>query len=199
MGLRGLRVRRVRRVWLWRWRRNPLRRRSDVVEAWVLLGAWTFTVLCGVSAGVVAAGSVERGMARERAEWRPMTARLTERAPGTSAAPGAGSGSSVWAKAGWTAPDGSAHSGQTRVPPGAAAGTAVTVWTDRDGRLVGRPATPDQARIRAALVGVLAGLGAAAVPFAFGRAARGRLEDRRMDQWEADWYRFDPLWGHRTG
>ncbi|MEU2879366.1 hypothetical protein ABZ651_24505, partial [Streptomyces sp. NPDC007070] len=29
----------------WRWRRNPLRRTSDVVEAWLLLVAWTLAVL----------------------------------------------------------------------------------------------------------------------------------------------------------
>jgi hypothetical protein len=201
MRLRGQgfrQVRRVRRVRLWRWRRNPLRRRSDLVEAWVLLGSWTLTLLCGVLAAVTVAGGVERGMARERAEWRPATARLTERAVGTSAVPAAASGSQVWAKVGWTAPDGSPRAGQARVRPGTAEGTPVTVWIDRTGRLVTRPADPGQARVRSALVGTLAGLGAAAVPLACGRVARTRLESRRLDRWDADWARFDPLWGHRT-
>lgn len=35
------------KVWLWRWRRNPLRRRSDALEAWIMLTAWAFTVLGG--------------------------------------------------------------------------------------------------------------------------------------------------------
>ncbi|MFI9151450.1 hypothetical protein [Streptomyces sp. NPDC053367] len=189
----------MRRVWLWRWRRNPLRRRCDAVEAWVLLGAWALTVLCGVLAGAGVAGAVERGMARERVEWRPATARLTERAAGTSALPAAANGSQVWAKVGWTAPDGSPRAGQARVRPGTAEGTPVTVWIDRTGRLVTRPATAAQARVRAALVGTLAGLGAATVPLACCRAVRGRLEARRLDQWATDWARFDPLWGHRTG
>ncbi|MYW21330.1 hypothetical protein GT039_38670, partial [Streptomyces sp. SID2955] len=59
------------KVWLWRWRRNPLKRRADVVEAWVVLGACLLTVLAGVLAGLTATGSVEHGLARERAERRP--------------------------------------------------------------------------------------------------------------------------------
>src|SRR5262245_57041990 len=52
-------------VWLWRWRRNPLRRRSDALEAWIVLAVWSVTVIGGVLAGLAAAHSVERGMNRE--------------------------------------------------------------------------------------------------------------------------------------
>src|SRR3954452_7742040 len=72
------------KVWLWRWRRNPLKRRADAVEAWVVLGAWLVTVLAGVLAGLTAPRSVEDGLARERVEWRQVAARLTEKAPGTA-------------------------------------------------------------------------------------------------------------------
>ncbi|MFJ8109310.1 hypothetical protein [Streptomyces sp. NPDC096132] len=188
------------KVWLWRWRRNPLKRRADTVEAWVVLGAWMLTVLVGVLAGWGAAGSVEHGLARERVEWRPLVARLTEPAPGKAAGQsGSSSADQVWAKVGWTGPDGSAHTGQVRVATGSPSGTPVTVWTDRRGRLVTEPATPAQARLRATLVGGLAGLAAAALPFAGGRLLRGRLEHRRVEQWDADWARFDTLWGRPTG
>src|SRR5687767_4110980 len=91
------------KVWLWRWRRNPLKRRADAVESWVLLAAWVLTVLCGVLAGLATAGTVERGMARERVEWRPVVALLTEQAPGT-ADPRSGTSTSeyVWAKVRWS-------------------------------------------------------------------------------------------------
>lgn len=186
------------KVWLWRWRRNPLRRRADAVEAWVVLGAWVLTVLVGVLAGWGAAGSVEHGLARERVEWRPLQARLTEPAPGKAdRQPGSAGGDMVWAKVGWTGPDGSSHSGQVRVATGSPTGTPVTVWTDHQGRLVTRPATPDQARLRSVMVGGLAGVAAAALPFAAGRLLRGRLEQRRIEQWDADWARFDALRGRR--
>jgi hypothetical protein len=188
------------KVWLWRWRRNPLKRRADAVEAWVVLGAWTLTVLVGVLVGVAVNGTVEHGLARERAEWRPVVAHLTERAPGAAVTrSGAANGERVWAEVRWTVPDGSAHTGQARVAAGSGTGTPVTVWTDPAGRLVTKPATAAQARLRAALTGALIGAGAASVPFVGGRLLCGRLERRRMEQWDAEWARFGPLWGRTTG
>ncbi|MET8244184.1 hypothetical protein ABZV31_06980 [Streptomyces sp. NPDC005202] len=210
------------KVWLWRWRRNPLKRRADAVEAWVVLGAWVLTVVAGVLAGWTATRSVEHGLARERVEWRPTVALVAEQAPGSSSGnnatessgnnateandaddggDGNGRGSDalrVWAKVRWTATDGSSHTGQARVRLGSAIGTPVTVWTDPQGRLVTRPATASQARTRAAMIGGLVGVSAAAVPFVGGRVLRGRLERRRMEQWDAEWARFGPLWGRKT-
>ncbi|MFB8775144.1 Rv1733c family protein [Streptomyces broussonetiae] len=194
MAFRGPGVTRVR---LWRWRRNPLRRRADVVEGWVLLGAWLLTVVVGVLVGLAATHTVERQLARERDEWRPTTAHLAEAVPGGHRE--AGAGERVWSEVRWTGPDGVVHTGQVRVRPGSPEGAPVTVWTDRRGRLVTEPATEVQARVNSALVGGLAGLSAAAVPCLAGRALRCRLEQARLDRWDTDWARFDPLWGHRTG
>ncbi|MEU6318767.1 hypothetical protein [Streptomyces sp. NPDC047009] len=185
-------------VWLWRWRRNPLRRRSDALEAWIVLAVWSVTVIGGVLAGLAAAHSVERGMDRERAEWRPVMALLTQDAPKSAAASAAGA-ERVWAKVRWTGTDGSSHAGRVRVAAGSTTGTAVTVWTDRDGSLVTEPATASQAHVRAAMVGVLVGAGVATVPFVGGRMARERLERRRMAQWDEAWARFGSTWGRMTG
>ncbi|MGW7214428.1 Rv1733c family protein [Streptomyces collinus] len=188
------------KVWLWRWRRNPLKRRADRVEAWVVLGVWTLTVLTGVLAGTSVSRSVEDGLARERVEWRPLVARLAERAPGTATENARVSrAEQVWATARWTAADGSRRSGQLRVPAGSAAGAPVTVWTDSEGRQVTRPVTASQARVRALLIGGVAGLCGAAVPLIAGHALRGRLECRRIDQWDAEWARFGPMWGRTAG
>ncbi|MEU0250162.1 hypothetical protein ABZ192_38850 [Streptomyces sp. NPDC006235] len=188
------------KVWLWRWRRNPLKRRADRVEAWVVLGVWMLTVFVAVLAGLTVGRSVEDGLARERVEWRPLAARLAERAPGTAPENGDVSRAEhVWAEARWTAADGSSHSGQVRVLQGSRAGSPVTVWTDREGRQVNRPVTESQARIRASLIGGVAAFCAATAPLAGGRVVRRRLERRRMDQWDAEWSRFGPLWGRTTG
>ncbi|MEU1038553.1 hypothetical protein ACFYP4_16845 [Streptomyces sp. NPDC005551] len=186
------------KVWLWRWRRNSLRRPCDVLEAWVLLIAWTLTVLCGMFTGLATARSVESGLARERVEWRPVTATVTQDAPRLRSAATSYGADRVWGRVRWTAPDGAAHTGQARVESGSAAGTAVTVWTDRAGRLVAQPVSASQARLRASMVGFLVGAGAASVPFAAGRLVRGRLELRRMEQWDLEWQRFGPLWGRKT-
>ncbi|MEU6668410.1 hypothetical protein [Streptomyces sp. NPDC046727] len=185
------------KVWLWRWRRNPLKRRADMVEAWVLLGAWLLTVLTGVLAGLAAAGSVEHGLARERALWRPAVARVVAQVPGSSPASSshASAGEQVWAKVRWAATDGSAHTGRVRVEPGSKAGTPVTVWTDPQGHLVTRPATASEAAFRSTLIGLLVGVSTAAVPLAGGLAVRGRLERRRMEAWDTEWARLGPQWG----
>lgn len=188
------------RVWLWRWRRNPLKRRADRVEAWVVLGVWLLTLFVGVLAGTAVSRSVEDGLARERAEWRPLVARLAERAPGTASENGHVSrAEQVWATARWTAADGAEHSGQLRVPAGSAAGAPVTVWTDPEGRQVTRPVTEPQARVRALLIGGVSGLCAAVVPLGAGRGLRRRLERRRIDQWDVEWSRFGPMWGRTAG
>ncbi|MFE3269663.1 hypothetical protein [Streptomyces sp. NPDC059215] len=184
-------------AWLWRWRRNPLRRRSDTLEAWVVLVAGALTVLGGVLPGLLATHTVEHGLARQRAEWHSVPALLAEDVPSST---GVASGADiVWAKVRWTAADGSPHDGQARVPIGSHAGTPVTVWTDDDGRLVTRPASPSQARLRASLVGILMGVSAGGVPFVGGRLLRGHMERRRMERWDEEWQRIGPLWGRKTG
>ncbi|MEE1762025.1 MULTISPECIES: Rv1733c family protein [unclassified Streptomyces] len=181
------------KVWLWRWRRNPLRRRGDRLESWVVLITWALILFGGVAAGLMASHSVESGLARQRAEWRQVGAVLTEDAPEPSGQSGTAA-EKVWAKVRWTAPDGSGREGQARVDPATLMGARVTVWTDAEGLLVTKPASESQARLRAALVGGLAGLFAAAVPFVGGRLVRGRMERRRMDQWDEEWARIGPLW-----
>ncbi|ARP73461.1 hypothetical protein LK07_30895 [Streptomyces pluripotens] len=187
------------KVWLWRWRRNPLKRRTDVAEAWLVLGTWLLTVLTGVLAGLAAVRSAEQGLARERATWRPAVAQVVEPVPGGSPAHSRiSAGERVWVKVRWTAADGSAHTGRARVAPGSKAGTLVTVWTDEAGRLGSRPASASEGALRAALLGGLAGVSCAAVPLAGGLALRGRLERRRMDAWAAEWAWLGPRWGRRV-
>ncbi|MGW0767668.1 Rv1733c family protein [Streptomyces sp. NPDC002676] len=183
------------KVWLWRWRRNPLKRRADVLEGWVVLGVWLLTVLTGVLGGLAADRSVEHGLARERATWRPAPARVVAQAPGAprgrSHAPAA---DGVWARVRWTLADGSVHTGEVRVAPGSPAGTRVTVWTDPQGHLVTRPVDASGAAFRAGLIGVLVGVSTAAVPFVGGLVLRGRMERRRLDRWETEWARWGPQW-----
>lgn len=161
-----------------------------------MLVAWVLTVLGGVLTGLAATQSVEHGLARQRAEWHSVPAVLSENAPDASATE---TGTDlVWAKVRWTAADGSARTGQARVFGGTGAGTRVTVWTDLDGHLVTKPATASQAELRASMVGVLAGVSVAGVPFVCGRLLCGCLERRRMGQWDAEWERIGPLWGRMT-
>jgi len=189
---------RMKNVRFWRWRRSPLRRRSDCLEAWIVLGTWALALLGGLFTGWTAWESVADGNASRRAEVHPVAAELTEDAAKTPAVSASGSGSAtVWAKVRWTAADGSAHTGTVKVEPGSKAGTKATVWTDRTGRSVPEPATATEATLEAAFAGVLIGTSSGGGVVVCGVLLRGLLERRRLAEWEAEWERVGPGWRKR--
>jgi len=186
------------RVRLWRWRRNPLRRRVDVVEAWVVLAAWVFAVVGGLLAGLVAANTVAHGLDRQREERRQVPAVLAERAP--DRVPTATVGDDrVWAKVRWKAPDGTDRTGQAKVRPEARAGTPTTVWIDRHGALMTEPVSQAEAVLQSTAAGVLASMGAGGAVMLGAWGVRVRIDRLRMRQWAAEWERADLRWGGKTG
>jgi len=187
--------RRVTKVWLWRWRRNPLRRRTDVVEAWIVLATCLVALLGGLLAGEAAGTATEAGLTARRTAAHTVSAVLVEDADAASTVTTSGTGETVRAKVRWTAPDGSTRTGQARVEPGGAAGTSVTVWIDRGGNPVRTPPTVAEARLQAVLTGVLVAVGTAALAFGCGWLARLRLDRRRLLDWESEWARVAPSGG----
>lgn len=190
--------RRRAKVRLWRWRRNPLRRSCDVVEGWVLLVAWLVAVVVGVVMGVVAAGAADRSFERQVADRREVSAVLVKDAADAKSA-SAVDDDRVWAAVRWTAPDGSQHTGQTRVPPDTSAGTHVAVWTDGRGALASAPLTPTERLLEATLLGALATAATGGAVWACTHAVRERLNRRRMERWAEEWEHINTLWGPRTG
>ncbi|MFE3035125.1 hypothetical protein ACFXKY_26190 [Streptomyces canus] len=186
---------RVRKVWWWRWRRNPLRRRSDRLEAWLVLATWTLALLGGLFAGAGAAAGMDDDLAARRAAVHTVSAVLVGKADRTATVTEDGSDETVWAKVRWTSLDGAAHTGLTRVAPGTPAGASVTVWTDRQGGLVRAPLTAAEARLQSVLTGVLVAAGTGALVFGGGYWARLRLDRRRLRDWEAEWARVAPSGG----
>ena len=185
------------KVRMWRWRRNPLRRRSDVIEAWVGLIAVIVAIVGGVLAGVTVAQSAEQSLHRQRLERRTTSAVLTEDAAGKNAARVVGD-DRVWVTVRWTAPDGSARTGLTRVLPDTAKGTRVTVWTDRQGRLEPKPDSPAAARFQGVWAGTLAAMGVGITVTGAAQLVRGQLNRRRMEEWADEWQRVDGRWGRAT-
>ncbi|MFI5688028.1 hypothetical protein [Streptomyces sp. NPDC051636] len=186
------------RSMLWRWRGNPLRRRDDVVEAWVLLAVWLIVAVGGAVVGLVTARAAADEFARERAERRPVRAVLLVDVPQT-VGQGAGSGDRITGEVRWTAPDGSSHIGRTPVRSGQDAGTRVTVWTDTRGHLRSQPRSGTEATAEASIYGGAAALALAGAAFGLGAAGRHWLDRRRIDAWGREWDRVGPQWGHKTG
>ncbi|MGQ5637875.1 MULTISPECIES: Rv1733c family protein [unclassified Streptomyces] len=180
---------------LWRWRPSPLRRRSDVVEAWIVLATWVLAVVAGAFAGVVAGQAVDSGFAARAARAHAVSAVLTDDAARTPPRPGGFDDGRVWAVVRWTDADGSARTGETKVFPGAPAGTRVTVWADRADRGVSAPETGTAATLQAAMSGVLVAAPVGAAVWAAGWAVRTRLIRRRMAEWDEEWKRVGPQWG----
>ena len=186
---------RVKKVRFWRWRRNPLHRHSDTVEAWIVLATWILALVGGLFAGLAADAAMQDSFAARRATVRAVPAELTENADRTATvSTDAGGGDTVWGKVRWTAADGSTHTGLTRVDPSSTAGTSVTVWTDRRGELTPRPPTATEAGVQSALTGVLVAAGAGGLALGCGWVTRLRLDRRRIRAWEAEWERVGPQW-----
>ncbi|MFK0128244.1 hypothetical protein ACIQSP_33625 [Streptomyces nigra] len=182
----------------WRWRRNPLKRRSDVIEAWVVLCAWLFALIGGLFAGLAAADAVVGSAERIRSESRRVTAVLVRDAeePGPARVT---TDHLVWATVRWTDPDGTPHSDEARVPPKTKAGSKVQVWTDRHGAVANEPLSGAETTLHAVSGGLLAGSGAAGLVLGAGWVVRLAMERRRLAQWDAEWARLDtpPRW--KTG
>ncbi|KOV22398.1 hypothetical protein AB0420_25575 [Streptomyces caelestis] len=188
---------RLRRVRLWRWRRNPLRRRSDLVEAWLVLAALVLALLLGVFSGLTAAAAVDGSLAERRERTTPVTAVLAEDAAGLSAPVTENGDGGVWARVRWTASDGTDRTGRAEVDPGSRAGTKVTVWTDPAGRLVSAPPEGAEARFQSVMAGTTVAVASGGLVLLGGRLVRARLHLRRLAEWEEEWRRVEPSWRRR--
>ncbi|MFF8921224.1 Rv1733c family protein [Streptomyces albidoflavus] len=192
---------------LWRWRRNPLYRRTDRVEAWLALlcgvlllaGApWVaLTVGSATEHALLETAAAERAQRRQTVATvdRPLGRPVYDADPETAQAPH----TRIRVVAHWTAPDGTARTGKIVAPPGSEApGDRFRIWTD----LRGSPARPPMPPMMAQTHAWLAGIGAAT---AWGvlvegvrRGARWRIVRFRYARWNREWERVGPDWG-RTG
>ncbi|SBT89633.1 hypothetical protein GA0115233_10115 [Streptomyces sp. DI166] len=191
------RTRRPRKVWWWRWRRNPLRRPVDRLEAWIIVIGWVLALVGALCAARMTADAVADGLAERRARAEPVAAVLVEDAPERPGTEGLTDGS-VWAKVRWTESDGDTRTGLAKAQPGRRAGSSATVWTNGKGEMVAAPPTPSQARFESALLGASAGLLAAGTAVGGARLVRIRLDRRRLRDWEREWSAVGPQWSRRT-
>lgn len=192
-----VRVRRPTVRW-WRLRRNPLRRRADVVEAWVVLISWLLAVLGAVVAGAVTAVAAAGDLDRQRAERREVQAVVTKDAVDTRPTRKV-ENQQAWAAVRWRAPDGTTHTDRARVPPDTRAGARITVWTDGHSNLTDEPLSSADAAFREMLVGGLVAIGTGGAVWGCGRVICVCLTRQRLRQWDEEWEQIDTRWGGKTG
>ncbi|WP_316743421.1 hypothetical protein [Streptomyces sp. MK7] len=192
---------------LWRWRRNPLRRTTDLAESWVALAALLLILVAapvlGVLVGSAAQGALQQSVRDQRQTRHMVTATVVRKVHQVAPAPDPeiSSGRDIRSRveADWTAPDGTQRHGQVTTDlKSPRRGDHFTLWTDARGRTVTRPLDPATATTHA----VLAGLGAAMLTAGLVECVRRlivwRLLRRRYAGWDRAWERAGPDWG-RTG
>jgi hypothetical protein len=179
---------------------NPLRRRADVLEAWLLPAAVVvFLVLCPLVAGLTGMVLRAENAATQRAQhsWHSVPAVLLRAAPGPVFTDNGANAWTVWEPARWTA-DGRQHVGSIPVAAGSVAGSTQTVWLDSRGQVQVPALTP--ARLGAAVdAGMLISAGSLAVLVGIlTLLARWVLDRRRLAGWEAAWRAVGPVWSHQA-
>ncbi|WP_406141961.1 hypothetical protein [Streptomyces sp. NBC_01089] len=193
---------------VWRWRHNPLRRGTDLAEAWVALVA---VLLIAVAAPLVGwlcgslTGSALQDAARiQRRHRHTTTATVVRPLPEPSVVPANPDGISDAlprgrAAAVWTGVDGSRHSGAlSTFKADNRPGDRLRVWTDDSGHLVNRPMKPRTVRARAVLAGFGSAAATAGLIVAGRRLVVWRLIQRRYVRLDRAWSEAGPDWG-RTG
>lgn len=187
------------RIVLWRLRRSPLRRRTDLAQAWIGFGL-LLAVLAGAPAAMFLVGDTAyrhyaRTAEQEARTRQPTTAVLLHDAP-RHPDPGSAEAeeSRYRAEVRFTDVTGHPRTAKTDVRPGLPAGSTLRVWTDTRGRITGPPLTTDQIRDRSMGWAVTAFL---TVTFAGGiaYAVTDRvLRHHHLAAWDAAWARTAPRW-----
>ncbi|MFF9011886.1 hypothetical protein ACF09C_02800 [Streptomyces sp. NPDC014870] len=193
---------------VWRWRRNPLRRTTDLIEAWVALAAVVLLALAVPAAGWIAGqrtdASLQRAVRAQSLQRLPTTARVVRLsdapAPGLQSPEAAGEQPARRAVvARWTAPDGTDRTGTVATRRELSdPGDTFRLWTDRGGRPVSAPMRPETAHAHALVVGLLAATLAGVFVESARRLVVRRLVHRRYRCLDRAWAKAGPDWG-RTG
>ncbi len=191
---------------VWRWRRNPLRRPTDLVEAWVAFAALVCLLVVAPAVGCLAGIRVDSTLqqaAREQQQERYLVpATVVRRAPASLAGASADPSAQQQAPertpivASWTAPDGSPHEGTVPAaeePP--RPGDRFRIWTDTHGRVVGQPLDPSSASFHAGVAGLAAAICAAVLVETVRRLVVRRLMHRRYICLDRAWAAAGPDWG----
>ncbi|MFI7412935.1 hypothetical protein ACIBU0_30110 [Streptomyces sp. NPDC049627] len=189
------------RVRGWRWRRSPLRRRSDVVEAWTVVAVIALLFVGAPLAGVVAAwwahDDALTTVREQRADRRHVRAEVIGRS--SAPLPAAQGGRQLPAKATvrWTEQADGPRTATARVAAGTRSGDMVDLWLDSQGRSVSPPPGSMAVWHQTVTIGVCATGGAGALVLLGHTVVRHAAMRRRLAEWEQEWARTEPEWTGR--
>jgi hypothetical protein len=191
-----LRRRRRRRL---RLHGNPLCRRSDLIEAWLLPAVIAaFLALGPFVAGAAGLWVRADNAAAHRAQlsWHRVPAVLLRAAPGPMMSDNGANSWLTWTPARWTA-DGLTRLGRVPAAAGSRAGSTVPVWLDRAGNVRMPPLTASQATEQVINAASIAIVGLAVLLAGTAMLGRRVLDRRRLASWETAWLSVGPQWSRR--
>ena len=182
--------------------RNPLRRRTDRIEAWISAALFAvFLIAAPISYNLSGHWVHQGGLAEQRAQqsWHQTPAVLETAAPRVPMyAFRLSWQNTVPVEARWLGPAGQPRSGVVTAPAGSRAGQTVQIWVDRSGRATGAPLGGAELTRRVISAEVLAPAALAVLLLCLACVARWLLNRRRLADWEAAWASIGPRWSrHR--
>jgi hypothetical protein len=182
-------------------RQNPLRRRSDVVEAWTALAVSVLLFfgapLAGAAAGLWAHDQARTIAATQRADRHRVHAQVIGTPPAELPSVEGTRARSFQVAVRWTDPGAGPRTATVEVPAGTARGDVVDVWLDAKGHSVGPP--PDEVAVwqHTLTVGVWSAAGVIGLSL-LARTVVQRVSLRhRLAEWERDWALTEPEWTRR--
>ncbi|MGW0599329.1 Rv1733c family protein [Streptomyces sp. NPDC002776] len=182
-------------------RDNPLRRRSDVMEAWALVVVAVLLFLAAPLAGVVAGwwahDDARATAAAQRADRHRIRAQVTGAAASGSLPTVQSTERKQRVTVRWTDPDGTRRTDTALVPAGALRGERVDVWLDSAGRSVSPPTTGATIWQHTVTIGVCATAGTAGLVLLGHALFRRVTTAHRLTEWEREWARVEPQWSRR--
>jgi hypothetical protein len=183
--------------------RNPLRRRTDRIEAVIRLASMIL-LLVAVPLAAIAVGQQADHLALRRAEAQraaehQVTAVLLRPAQATGLPDPYTSVQLTYVLARWQPAGQPPRSGQVLAPAGASAGSTVTIWIDRSGALASPPPEHRDIAGDVAIAAVMAGLATCLLLVGSNALARRALDRRRLQAWDAEWRATGPQWTGRRG
>jgi hypothetical protein len=191
----GRLTRLARRLWMGR---NPLRRRTDRIEAWITAGLLA-AFLAGAPLSSVEVGRWVQhgGLLEQRAQqsWHQVPAVLLKTAPTQRPVYLRASwDADVMVPARWTGPGGRQLTGKVPVAPGTRAGRTLQVWVNRSGQPTGSPLPHSELVRRVIGAEALAPVGLAVLLLTLGGLVRWLIDRRRLAAWGAGWAYIGPRW-----
>lgn len=182
-------------------RRNPLRRRSDVVEAWTALAVtlllFVGAPLAGAAAGLWAHDQARTIAATQHADRHRVQAKVIGTPPAELPSVEGDRPRSFPVAVRWTEPGKGSHTATVAVPAGTGRGDVVAVWLDAKGHSVAPPPGEVAVWQHTLTVGVWSAAGVIGVAL-LARAVAQRVSLRhRLAEWERDWALTEPQWTRR--